>query len=238
MYRLLFLDGRLVDTVRRRAPTVTGDGRSSVLDLILAENRRRLHAERPRSLMTLDLDSILSLEAQGMSASSVPAAGQVVAVKSTSSDNGERDNHTIRDVSPAVVEESGEGRRRRRPATGRYRPGDTRHHARPARSRWRDHRGRTAHRASSTTTKSRTAPAPRRSHGRCWRRCWRKPPPRRERRWSRHATHSAPSPRPPPPPPHSGQLRRGSWLALGRSMNRAARMVCQTHQSLLGRLEQ
>ena len=106
MYRLMFLDGRLVDTVRRRVPTVTGDGRSSVLDLILAENRRRLSAERPRSLMTVDLDSILSLEAQGLSVSSVPGAGETVAVKSTSSDNGERDNHTIRDVSPAVVEES------------------------------------------------------------------------------------------------------------------------------------
>jgi cyanophycin synthetase len=106
MYRLLFLDGRLVDTVRRRVPTVTGDGRSSVLALILAENRRRLAAERPRSLMTIDLDSILSLEAQDMSVSSVPSAGQVVAVKSTSSDNGERDNHTIYEVSPSVVEES------------------------------------------------------------------------------------------------------------------------------------
>jgi cyanophycin synthetase len=106
MYRLLFLDGRLVDTVRRRVPTVTGDGRSSVLDLILAENRRRLAAERPRSLMTVDLDSVLSLEAQGLQASSVPELGRMVAVKSTSSDNGERDNHTIRAVAPAVVQES------------------------------------------------------------------------------------------------------------------------------------
>jgi D-alanine-D-alanine ligase-like ATP-grasp enzyme len=106
MYRLLFLDGRLVDTVRRRIPTVAGDGRSTVLELILAENRRRLKAERPRALMTIDLDSVLSLEAGGFTTSSVPADGQIVAVKSTSSDNGERDNHTIGDVSPVVVEES------------------------------------------------------------------------------------------------------------------------------------
>ena len=47
MYRLLYLDGKLIDVVRRRSPRVTGDGRSSIMELIIAENRRRLEAERP-----------------------------------------------------------------------------------------------------------------------------------------------------------------------------------------------
>ncbi|HUF83201.1 MAG TPA: hypothetical protein VMQ81_01280 [Acidimicrobiia bacterium] len=41
-YRLLFLDGRLLDVVHRTPPTVRGDGRSRVGDLIAAENQRRL----------------------------------------------------------------------------------------------------------------------------------------------------------------------------------------------------
>src|SRR2546426_3966460 len=41
-YRLLYLDGTLLDAVRRRPPQVVGDGRSTVRQLIDAENRRRL----------------------------------------------------------------------------------------------------------------------------------------------------------------------------------------------------
>jgi cyanophycin synthetase len=38
MYRLLFMDGELLDTVRRRPPRVTGDGRATIRELIAAEN--------------------------------------------------------------------------------------------------------------------------------------------------------------------------------------------------------
>ena len=108
MYRLLYLDGKLIDVVRRRSPRVTGDGRSSIMELIIAENRRRLEAERPRSLLTIDLDSILCLRAAGLSTASVLPAGQTVEVKSTSSENGEQDNHTIREYSDDVVAECAE----------------------------------------------------------------------------------------------------------------------------------
>src|SRR5262249_31310621 len=40
-YRFLFLDGVLLDVVRRRPPRVTGDGRSTVEQLVEAENERR-----------------------------------------------------------------------------------------------------------------------------------------------------------------------------------------------------
>src|SRR5688572_32104639 len=41
-YRLLYLEGRLIDAVRRDPPTVTGDGYSTIRRLIAHENRRRL----------------------------------------------------------------------------------------------------------------------------------------------------------------------------------------------------
>jgi cyanophycin synthetase len=105
MYRLLFLDGELVDVVLRQAPRVTGDGRSSVLELIAQENERRIGAARARALITVDLDCLLTLEASDRSPFSVPGPGESVKVKSASSENGELENHTIRDYSSDVVDE-------------------------------------------------------------------------------------------------------------------------------------
>ena len=108
MYRLLYLDGELLDVVLRQAPHVRGDGHASVLDLIAQENERRLEAERPRSLITIDLDCLLALEAGGRSPFTVPAAGELVKVKTASSENGEEENHTMRNFSADVVEECAE----------------------------------------------------------------------------------------------------------------------------------
>jgi cyanophycin synthetase len=108
MHRLLFLDGELVDVVLRQAPHMLGDGESSVLDLIVRENERRLAAARPCALVTVDLDCLLCLEATGRSLRLVPAAGERVQVKSASSENSERENHTLRSWSPDVIEECAE----------------------------------------------------------------------------------------------------------------------------------
>jgi D-alanine-D-alanine ligase-like ATP-grasp enzyme len=108
MYRLLFLDGELVDVVLRRTPHVRGDGKSSMLDLIVYENERRLAAARPCALVTVDLDCLLCLEASGRSLRSVPPAGEAVQVKSASSENSEQENHTLRTYSADVIEECAE----------------------------------------------------------------------------------------------------------------------------------
>jgi D-alanine-D-alanine ligase-like ATP-grasp enzyme len=108
MYRLLYLDGELLDVVLRQAPHVHGDGRSTILELIVSENERRLASGRPRSLITVDLDCLLALEAGGRSPSTVPAAGDAVRVKTASSENGEEENHTMRSFSPDVIEECAE----------------------------------------------------------------------------------------------------------------------------------
>ena len=65
MYRFLFLDGELLDAVRRRPPRVTGDGRSTIRELIAAENATRLDPVHPVSMpiLRVDLDCLFALEA-------------------------------------------------------------------------------------------------------------------------------------------------------------------------------
>jgi cyanophycin synthetase len=108
MYRLLFLDGELVDVVLRLAPHVTGDGRSTILQLIAAENERRIASGRPQATMTADLDFVFALAAGGRTPFTVPAAGERVQVKSASSENAEEENHTIRDHSQELIDECAE----------------------------------------------------------------------------------------------------------------------------------
>ena len=97
VYRLLFLDGELLDVVRRDPPRVVGDGRANVEELIARENRRRLHSRGEAGFepLTIDLDSILTLERAGLRLSSVPRAGDAVAVKTTTNQNRVEDNETV-----------------------------------------------------------------------------------------------------------------------------------------------
>jgi D-alanine-D-alanine ligase-like ATP-grasp enzyme len=107
--RFLFLDGELLDVIRRRSPQVAGDGRSTVRELIAAENRRRFAAaagQRPW-LLTADLDAVFTLEAAGLGLGSVPPAGASVTVKTVVNANGPEDNESVRhDVSEALVAEA------------------------------------------------------------------------------------------------------------------------------------
>ena len=97
VYRLLYLDGELLDAVRKLPPRVVGDGRSTVEQLVAAENRRRLGARGAAgfSLLKLDLDALFTLEAAGLVPSSVPAAGEAVVVKSVTNQNRVEDNETV-----------------------------------------------------------------------------------------------------------------------------------------------
>ncbi|MHA6795984.1 hypothetical protein ACVGVM_21085 [Pseudonocardia bannensis] len=97
-YRLLYLDGMLLDAIRRDPPTVTGDGRSSVKALIDRVNSERLrsgglHGQR---LITRDLDLARTLAAQGLHETTVPAAGLVVRLKTTINENSPDRNHPAR----------------------------------------------------------------------------------------------------------------------------------------------
>lgn len=97
MYRLMFLDGELLEVVRRRPPQVTGDGSATVAELIAAENVRRLAANGAAGLALLrpDLDCVLTLREQGMTLRSVPAAAATVVVKTSTSDNAAEQNEVV-----------------------------------------------------------------------------------------------------------------------------------------------
>ena len=106
-YRLLFLDGELLDVVRRDPPRVVGDGRSSIRDLLTAENQRRYAESADTWNLVADLDTVFTLERFGLSLSSVPAAGESVLVKTVVNSNGPQFNSSVRDqVSVALVAEA------------------------------------------------------------------------------------------------------------------------------------
>ena len=113
-YRFLVLDGALLDVVRRRPPRVTGDGSSTIEQLIEAENRRRIENRHQEMLWPLrvDLDCVLTLEAAGLTLSSVIPAGVTVPIKTVVSQGTMRDNETVRDqIAPELVEQTIEAAR-------------------------------------------------------------------------------------------------------------------------------
>jgi hypothetical protein len=106
VYRLLFLDGELIDTIRHVPPRLTGDGTKTVEQLIQAENERRLSAngEAGLSLLDVGLDTIFTLERQGLKLASVVPAGEEIAVQTVTNDNRIEDTETIRDgLHPELV---------------------------------------------------------------------------------------------------------------------------------------
>jgi cyanophycin synthetase len=108
VYRVLMLDGEVLDVIRRLPSRVTGDGRSNVSELIDAENRARLSvAGRGTSLVFIDLECVVTLRAQGLSLAAVPDAGRTVALKVVTNHNGANDNHTVRaPLAPEVLEQA------------------------------------------------------------------------------------------------------------------------------------
>ncbi|MBV8481113.1 MAG: hypothetical protein JOY72_12515 [Actinobacteria bacterium] len=105
MLRLLLLDGQLLHALRRRPPSVVGDGRSTVHDLVHAENERRLAGQGADALwlVTIDLDCLFALERQGIRLGSVPAAGERVFVKGATSQSRRDDDEPAADALPAEL---------------------------------------------------------------------------------------------------------------------------------------
>lgn len=107
-YRLLYLDGRLIDAVRRDPPQVVGDGKSTIAMLAAEETRRRLVAQPYSALspLLIDREAKLYLASQGLTTRSVPEAGVKITVKRASNQNNAGENHAVRDdvhVSTAVA---------------------------------------------------------------------------------------------------------------------------------------
>ncbi len=99
-YRLTYLGGKFIDAVRRGPPTVIGDGKSTIAQLIKQENKRRLHERPISSLIPILKDADLQncLHRQGLSKSSRPDDGQLVTVKSAINENSSRDSSNVASV--------------------------------------------------------------------------------------------------------------------------------------------
>jgi cyanophycin synthetase len=97
VYRFLYLDGALLDAVRKLPPSVVGDGQSSIEELVRQENRRRLDARGSAgfSMLKLDLDALFTLAAAGLTAASIPAASARVTVKAVTNQNRIEDNESV-----------------------------------------------------------------------------------------------------------------------------------------------
>lgn len=95
-WRLLFVDGKFLDAVRRDPPRITGDGMRSIRDLVRAENTKRLAGQPFTALspIRIDRECIGYLAAQGLSPRSVPAAGEMVVLKRAVNENDSSQNHS------------------------------------------------------------------------------------------------------------------------------------------------
>jgi len=99
-YRLLYLDGKLIDAFVRRLPSVKGDGRSTVRRLVKLHNEERLRrgAGLSQVLLTIDLDMRRTLAKQGLSLRSVPDTGRTVTLKTVVNENCGDDNSTVTQI--------------------------------------------------------------------------------------------------------------------------------------------
>ena len=109
VYRFLLLDGELLDVVRSLPPRLTGDGRSTIEDLLNAENERRITAKGLAGLSRLGvgLDMVLALEHAGLTLSSVLPAGRTIAIGTVTNNNSVQDNETFRgEIAPQLLAEA------------------------------------------------------------------------------------------------------------------------------------
>ena len=109
-YRLLYLDGKLIDAFIRRPPSVKGDGKSSVSKLVHDGNDERLKRGFGVSqvLIAIDLDMKRTLASQGLSLASVPSIGQTVVLKTVINENSGADNSTVTPLLHPSIVEAGE----------------------------------------------------------------------------------------------------------------------------------
>ncbi|MEX1034149.1 MAG: hypothetical protein WDZ30_12360, partial [Cellvibrionaceae bacterium] len=106
-YRLLFLNGKYLHGVKRNPPQVKGDGRSTIRELIKAENRRRQQSSHIESLFPISVDQECrtTLRAQSLELASRPMAGERIVVKRVVNQNAAGENIDITgQVHPGILQ--------------------------------------------------------------------------------------------------------------------------------------
>ena len=107
LFRLLYLDGELLDCVRRDPPSIEGDGRSPISALIADENRSRVGrgTELAQSLIIRDRDMAQTLAESGRNMRTVLPAGERISLKRSINDSGVQETVRVEDgLSPSLTE--------------------------------------------------------------------------------------------------------------------------------------
>jgi D-alanine-D-alanine ligase-like ATP-grasp enzyme len=105
-YRLLYINGDFIDAVRRDPPTIIGDGKHSIRQLVGMENARRLAGDPVTALspLKMDLDCRNRLTELGLSAHHCLEAGRIIVLKKAVNENVCQENHIVRnDVHPDTI---------------------------------------------------------------------------------------------------------------------------------------
>lgn len=109
--RLLFLDGRLLDAVKREPPMQVADGHSTVGAMIKAANAKRSrdgeHVSHACISFNMDLDQTLA--GQGLTLRSVPPRGTRIRLKTVINENAGEENRSVTDeIGTELIEEAAE----------------------------------------------------------------------------------------------------------------------------------
>ncbi len=105
--RLLYLEGQLLDAVKRSSPTVVGDGKSRISQLVFGLNQKRIEAGYGLAQVTLryDMDMERTLAQQSLSWRSIPARGRQVTLKTVINDNMADENVSVAgQISASIVD--------------------------------------------------------------------------------------------------------------------------------------
>jgi len=95
-YRLLFLDGELLDAVRRDPPSVVGDGEGTIRELVEKENERRLgQTSVPLGPLSIDRECRNTLRRARLTLASIPARGERVVVKRATNQGGDAESESV-----------------------------------------------------------------------------------------------------------------------------------------------
>ena len=106
VFRLLYLDGELLDAVLRSPPSVVGDGVSTIRRLVEKDNADRLRqgTEAAQTMLKLDRELKSRLRDRGLRLTSVPPAGEAIRLKRVVNDNRREDNRpAMDDICPALA---------------------------------------------------------------------------------------------------------------------------------------
>jgi len=98
-FRILLLDGEVLDVIRRGLPQVVGDGTSTIEELMFDEYDRRLETDTTEGMkpFLVDLDCLFTLKRQGLDLSTRLPNGATAVVKSTSNISGGQSCVTVRE---------------------------------------------------------------------------------------------------------------------------------------------